>query len=137
QAMQRSVDAASKAVQLAITQSKAGLVDFNRVALLEQNLVQQQDLLAQAQGDIAIGLVRVYRALGGGWEIRCPPEGYDPSVEYGADGAAPDAIDLPPPLPDGQRDTRPDTLPAPAEEEPVDPKLKPVTPTSASIRRKQ
>ncbi len=46
-AMQRSVTASDKAVQLAITQYRAGLVDFNRVALLEQNLVQQQDLLAQ------------------------------------------------------------------------------------------
>jgi NodT family efflux transporter outer membrane factor (OMF) lipoprotein len=71
QAMQRSVVAASKAVDLAVVQYKNGLVDFNRVALLEQNLVQQQDLLAQAQGDIALGLVHAYRALGGGWEIRC------------------------------------------------------------------
>ena len=72
-AMQRSVTAADKAVRLAITQYKAGLVDFNRVALLEQDLVQQQDLLAQAQGDIGTGLVHTYRALGGGWEIRCKP----------------------------------------------------------------
>jgi NodT family efflux transporter outer membrane factor (OMF) lipoprotein len=78
--LQRSVDAADKAVQLAITQYRAGLVDFNRVALLEQNLVQQQDLLAQSQGDIALGLVRTYRALGGGWDDNCggsaPPQGY-------------------------------------------------------------
>jgi hypothetical protein len=52
-------------------QYRGGLTDFNRVALLEQNLVQQQDLYAQAIGDIAVGLVRTYRALGGGWEIRC------------------------------------------------------------------
>ncbi|HEY2760139.1 MAG TPA: efflux transporter outer membrane subunit, partial [Pirellulales bacterium] len=64
--MQRSVDAAAKAVDLAITQYKGGLVDFNRVAVLEQNLVQQQDLLAQAEGDIDTGLVHLYRSLGGG-----------------------------------------------------------------------
>src|SRR5262249_12610802 len=69
--LQRSVDAASKAVDLAITQYKGGLVDFNRVAVLEQNLVQQQDLLAQAEGDIDTGLVDLYRALGGGWEMSC------------------------------------------------------------------
>ena len=31
----------------------------------------QQNLLAQAQGSIALGLIQVYRALGGGWQIRC------------------------------------------------------------------
>lgn len=68
-----SVKAAEKAVKIAIAQYKGGLVDFNRVSLLEQNLVQQQDLLAQARGSIALGLIHVYRALGGGWQIRCDP----------------------------------------------------------------
>ena len=70
-ALQRSVDAATRAVKIATAQYEGGEVDFNRVALLEQNLVQQQDLLAQAQGDIAIGLVHTYRALGGGWDVDC------------------------------------------------------------------
>jgi NodT family efflux transporter outer membrane factor (OMF) lipoprotein len=70
-ALQRSVDAAERAVKIATAQYEGGEVDFNRVALLEQNLVQQQDLLAQARGDIAIGLVHTYRALGGGWEVDC------------------------------------------------------------------
>lgn len=70
---QEAVVAAEKAVRIAIAQYKGGLTDFNRVALLEQNLVQQQNLLAQAQGQIAQGLIQVYRALGGGWEIRCQP----------------------------------------------------------------
>ena len=43
----------------------------------------QQNLLAQARGSIALGLIQVYRALGGGWQIRCtgceptglPPQG--------------------------------------------------------------
>ena len=38
--------------------------------MIEQNLVTQQDLLAQARGQIAQGLVATYRAMGGGWEIR-------------------------------------------------------------------
>ncbi len=91
--MQRSVDAAAKAVDLAITQYKGGLVDFNRVAVLEQNLVQQQDLLAQAEGDIDTGLVHLYRSLGGGWERRCegvfdnPAEGSttEESIPQGAE----------------------------------------------------
>ena len=65
-----SVDAAQRAATAVLAQYRSGLTDFNRVSLVEQNLVQQQDLLAQAQGEIALGLVEVYRALGGGWQIR-------------------------------------------------------------------
>ena len=70
EAYTRSVAADVKAVKVALAQYSAGTVDFNRVSLLEQNLVGQQDSLAQAQGEIALGLISVYKALGGGWEIR-------------------------------------------------------------------
>ena len=46
------------------------MTDLTRVTLLQQNLVGLEDTLAQAQGEIATGLIQVYRALGGGWEIR-------------------------------------------------------------------
>jgi NodT family efflux transporter outer membrane factor (OMF) lipoprotein len=44
--------------------------DFTRVTQTQQLRVQELDLLAQAQGEIALGLIQVYRALGGGWQIR-------------------------------------------------------------------
>jgi NodT family efflux transporter outer membrane factor (OMF) lipoprotein len=69
-----SVNAEIKAVKEAIAQYKGGLVDFNRVALIQERLVQRQEELAQAQGQIALGLIQVYRALGGGWQIRCDPQ---------------------------------------------------------------
>jgi hypothetical protein len=51
---------------------KAGLLtDYTRVAQLELNQVVLEDTLAQAEGEIALGLIQVYRALGGGWQIRC------------------------------------------------------------------
>lgn len=65
-----AVDDAGKAVGIVLAQYKAGVVDFTRVTQLEQALVQQQDVLTQAQGEIATGLIQVYKALGGGWEIR-------------------------------------------------------------------
>lgn len=65
-----SVDGSQKALKLALVQYAAGLVDFNRVALLQQNLVQQQDALTRARSDVALGLIEVYRALGGGWQLR-------------------------------------------------------------------
>jgi NodT family efflux transporter outer membrane factor (OMF) lipoprotein len=67
---QESVDNAKKAVQIALVQYKAGTVDFTTVTQVEQTLVQQEDTLAQAQGEIVSGLIQVYRALGGGWQIR-------------------------------------------------------------------
>jgi NodT family efflux transporter outer membrane factor (OMF) lipoprotein len=82
-----SVDAAEKAVRIAIAQYKGGTVDFNRVAVLAQDLVNRQVAQAGSLGDIGQNLVRVYRALGGGWEIRlhgcdpnAPPPGPHPTA---------------------------------------------------------
>jgi hypothetical protein len=47
-----SVKDAEEAVQIAVAQYKAGIVDFTRVTQLETTLVTQQDTLAQAQGEI-------------------------------------------------------------------------------------
>ena len=66
----QSVAAADTAYRIVVSQYRAGTVDFNRVDTIEQNLVQQQDLQAQARSQIATGLIQVYRALGGGWQIR-------------------------------------------------------------------
>jgi NodT family efflux transporter outer membrane factor (OMF) lipoprotein len=46
--------------------------DVNRAFVTTNFLVGQQDLLAQSRGDIALGLIQIYKALGGGWEIRLP-----------------------------------------------------------------
>jgi NodT family efflux transporter outer membrane factor (OMF) lipoprotein len=71
-----SVDDADQAVKLVLAQWKAGTIDFTRVTQVEQNLVPLEDTLAQAQGEIATGLIQVFRGLGGGWQIRytgCTP----------------------------------------------------------------
>ncbi len=65
-----SVQAMEKALQVAMVQYKGGLIDFDRISLIEQNLVSQQTSLAQAKGNTTLGLINLYRALGGGWEIR-------------------------------------------------------------------
>ena len=56
--------------KIVLAQYKGGLINITRVSQLEQTLVQQQDVLTQARGEIATGLIQVYRALGGGWQIR-------------------------------------------------------------------
>ena len=85
----RSVEAEGKAVQEAIAQYKGGLVDFNRVAVISRDLVSRQEQLAQAQGDIALGLVKVYKALGGGWQIRCDGGAVDGTMSVPAPVQAP------------------------------------------------
>ncbi len=44
--------------------------DVNRLFTLANSQLQAQDQLAIAQGNIALNLINVYRALGGGWELR-------------------------------------------------------------------
>ena len=70
-----SVEAAKGAVRIANDRFNQGEESYTAVFVAEQFLVQQQDLLAQAQGDVALGLIQVYRALGGGWEFRLTEEG--------------------------------------------------------------
>ena len=70
--LDKAVGHSEGATTAILNQLEAGRVDINRVSVIEQTLVQQQNLQAQAHGQIALGLVQVYEALGGGWEIRCP-----------------------------------------------------------------
>jgi NodT family efflux transporter outer membrane factor (OMF) lipoprotein len=119
--LMESVVAAQKAVVIALAQYKAGMIDFNRVSLLEQNLVTYQNQQAQARGSIALGLIQTYRALGGGWTSRLDPNLQNtPGIE--AEGARP---------PGG-----PEPIPPPAPVPLLDPLLEPKTPepAKASLR---
>ncbi|MGC2423308.1 MAG: efflux transporter outer membrane subunit [Nitrospirota bacterium] len=66
----KSTQAAKDALDLAIKQYREGTVDFTTVLTAQQSLLSEQDNLASTLGNISLGLVGVYRALGGGWEIR-------------------------------------------------------------------
>lgn len=68
--LRQSVVAARESVELVTMQYAAGKVDFNRVFNIQQTLTQQEDQLAAAQGSVALNLVQLYKALGGGWQIR-------------------------------------------------------------------
>ena len=86
---------AKKAVDFTLAQYEQGVTDLTRVTLLEQNLVGLEDTLAQAQGEIATGLIQVYRALGGGWEIRltgCNPGTLPPANAGGTPATASEKV---------------------------------------------
>jgi NodT family efflux transporter outer membrane factor (OMF) lipoprotein len=65
--LEESVKDAADSVELVQAQYRGGIVDFNRVFTTQSQLVALQDQLAAARGNIAVSLVGVYRALGGGW----------------------------------------------------------------------
>jgi NodT family efflux transporter outer membrane factor (OMF) lipoprotein len=69
-----STTAALRSLELAVLQYREGITDFTTVLTAQQSLLSEQDSLATTLGDISRNLVGVYRALGGGWEIR---EGQD------------------------------------------------------------
>ena len=92
----QSVASADKAVLVAAVQYKGGLTDYNRVATLQQNLVQQQNLYAQAQSNIALGLIQIYRALGGGWDLRLDVPPAEHFVETQMPAVVPEPLKIEP-----------------------------------------
>jgi NodT family efflux transporter outer membrane factor (OMF) lipoprotein len=69
-----AAEAAKQSVDLAMIQYTEGMTDFTTVLTAQQNLLRYQNSLADSQGAVPQSLIAIYRALGGGWEIR---EGHD------------------------------------------------------------
>jgi NodT family efflux transporter outer membrane factor (OMF) lipoprotein len=70
----QSTQAAKRSLDLAVVQYRQGTTDFTTVLTAQQALLNEQDTLANTLGEMARNLVEMYRALGGGWQIR---EGQD------------------------------------------------------------
>ena len=62
--------AAYRTYEITYDQYRLGAVDFTPVFLFQSTLTDQQDQLAAAKGNVALGLIDLYRSLGGGWEMR-------------------------------------------------------------------
>ena len=65
-----AVKASKRSAELSMIQYREGLVDYQRVIDTQRALVEQQDNLVATTGDVDLSLVSMYKALGGGWEIR-------------------------------------------------------------------
>ncbi|MCA9207232.1 MAG: efflux transporter outer membrane subunit, partial [Planctomycetales bacterium] len=87
---EESARQAREAERVAQVKYREGEIDFNRLFTVQQLLLNQQELLAVARGNAAQSLVDLYRALGGGWEIRLDPS---------AGGAPTHGLPAGPPLP--------------------------------------
>jgi outer membrane protein TolC len=68
-ALETSLEAADRSVELSQDLYRAGLVDFFQVLEAEKSRVAaEEDLLVARQNALA-EVVRLYRSLGGGWQV--------------------------------------------------------------------
>ncbi len=67
---QNSVTAAQRSVEIARRQYQEGAVDYQRVIDTERILLQEETRLADTRSAVATNLIALYKALGGGWELR-------------------------------------------------------------------
>jgi NodT family efflux transporter outer membrane factor (OMF) lipoprotein len=67
---QNSVNAAQRSVDIALMQYREGAVDYQRVLDTQRALLQEQNRLTQSRSAIVTNLIALYKALGGGWELR-------------------------------------------------------------------
>jgi outer membrane protein TolC len=65
-----SVAAAKRSVQISLLQYREGMIDYQRVLDTQRAQAEQEDILADTRGSVALNLIAIYKALGGGWEIR-------------------------------------------------------------------
>ena len=70
QFLSNSVQAAKRSVELAMIQYREGLVDFQRVLDTQRFQSQQQDRQTETQGAVILNAIGIYKALGGGWQLR-------------------------------------------------------------------
>lgn len=68
-ALVEALNSAQLAYQLATVQYNSGIVDFQTVLTADRQLIATQDALAVSDGEITSNLIRLYKALGGGWSV--------------------------------------------------------------------
>lgn len=68
-----AADAANNAALLARQRYSSGLVDFQTVLETQRTLLATQSAVASARADLGADQVRLYVALGGGWQTDAPP----------------------------------------------------------------
>ena len=66
----KAARSAVKATQLTIIQYREGEDEYTTVLYAEQQQLRVQTSLVKAQAEVPLALVALYRALGGGWQMR-------------------------------------------------------------------
>lgn len=89
--LQRGVEAAKNARELAEDQYIHGLKDFNNVIIAQSALLNLEEQLAMSEGEMLSNIVRLFKALGGGW---APLTEGDPTDSPETQKKAPEGIKL-------------------------------------------
>lgn len=67
EALAVAAESARNATELARQRYSAGLIDFQSVLDTERSVLSAEDSLASSRADGVLALIRLYKALGGGW----------------------------------------------------------------------
>ncbi|MEM7205114.1 MAG: efflux transporter outer membrane subunit [Planctomycetota bacterium] len=90
QTLERAAERARRAVDLARTQYREGLTDFQAVLDSERIVARIEDDLAVSAAAVATNLIALYKALGGGFvPSTADPSAADPSADPTGDAPAP------------------------------------------------
>jgi NodT family efflux transporter outer membrane factor (OMF) lipoprotein len=73
--LERSVAAANRAVDISLIQYRGGATDYTSVLTAQQQKIFEDRRLTASRGEVTLSVIALYKALGGGWEIRtgAPP----------------------------------------------------------------
>ena len=115
--LQQGVEAAQRSQEIVMTRYREGDADISAVFIAQSILVRQQDQLAAAVAEITVSLIKIYKALGGGWQIRC---GVTAPIELPALEMPPSELPAPEALP---------TMPGPDASAPANGQLPATEPT--------
>ena len=66
-ALQRATKATIEGVRLVLVQYDTGLTDFDNVTSMQRDLFALQDNVASSEAQLASDIIRLYKAVGGGW----------------------------------------------------------------------
>jgi NodT family efflux transporter outer membrane factor (OMF) lipoprotein len=68
ESLSQSVAAANRAVEISLVQYREGATDYTSILNAQQAKLREDDLLVSTRAAVALSVVGLYRALGGGWE---------------------------------------------------------------------
>lgn len=68
--IRQTIISSRKSMELAMLQYEEGFVDYQRVLDSTRSLTQKQDQYATLQGAMVTSVVSLYKAMGGGWQVR-------------------------------------------------------------------
>ena len=82
--LRQAADAAAGASLLARQRYSTGLIDFQVVLDTQRTQLSTQDSVASANADVSADYVRLYKALGGGWQPGTVSAGLSPPTPPGS-----------------------------------------------------